>query len=122
MNDLKIPNLNNKSEKFIFKKKLSLRRKSKGKLIKESLIMFSSGVIIIYLNYLIPNKISVFNKLFSNLSKLLSNIFNSMSYIYEICLVIFIFFSVTLAIVLIFGSFLRVLKIVKRKTNRIILK
>ena len=122
MNDLKIPNLNNKSDKFIFKKKLTLSRKSKGKLMKESFIMFSFGTLIFYLNYLIPNKILVFNNLFNNLNKLLGNVFNSLTYIFEILLAIFIVLSITLAVILILASFLRVLKIVKRKTNRIILK
>ena len=119
MNDLKIPNLNNKSEKFIFKKKLSLRRKSKGKLIKESLIMLFFSILIIYLNYLIPNKFLIFNNLLNNTSKLLDSILNSISYIYEIFLVIFMIISTILALILIFGSFSRLLKILKRKTRRL---
>ena len=119
MNDLKIPNLNNKSEKFIFKKKLSLRRKSKGKLIKESLIMLFFSILIIYLNYLIPNKFLVFNNLLNNASKLLDSILNSITYIYEIFLVIFMIISTILAFILIFGSFSRLLKILKRKTRRL---
>ena len=40
MSDLKIPNLNMKSDKYIFKKKLSLRRKSKRRLVIESAFLF----------------------------------------------------------------------------------
>ena len=69
MADLKIPNLNKNSDKYFFKKKLSLRRKSKSKLINESFIMIFFSALIIYLNYLIPNKISIFNNLFLNVSK-----------------------------------------------------
>jgi len=36
MADLNIPNLNIKSDKYIFKKKLNLRRKSKRRLFTES--------------------------------------------------------------------------------------
>ena len=119
MADLKIPNLNKNSEKFLFKKKLSLRRKSKSKLIKESFIMFFSGVLLVYLNYLIPNKISIFKNLLNNFNKLISNILNSISYFYEIFLAIFIVVSIIFIIILIFGSFSRLLKVLKRKTKKV---
>ena len=119
MADLKIPNLNKNSDKYFFKKKLSLRRKSKSKLIKESFIMFIFSALLIYLNYLIPNKASIFNNLFINFSKLITNVLDSISYMYEICLFIFIIFSLILAVFLILGSFSRILKVVKRKTSRL---
>ena len=122
MSDLKIPNLNKNSDKYIFKKKLSLRRKSKSKLIKESFIMLFFSSLIIYLNYLIPNKKLIFNNLIDNFRKLIANVFSSISYLYEICLFMFIIFSLTFALVLIIGSFSRILKVVKRKTSRIKLK
>jgi len=56
MADLNIPNLNFKSDKYIFKKKLNLRRKSKRRLFTESLFLFILSVLLVYLNYLIPNK------------------------------------------------------------------
>ena len=119
MADLKIPNLNKNSEKFLFKKKLSLRRKSKSKLIKESFIMLFSGVLLVYLNYLIPNKISIFKNLLNNFNKLISNILDSISYFYEIFLAIFIVVSIIFIIILIFGSFSRLLKVLKRKTKKV---
>ena len=122
MADLKIPNLNKNSDKYFFKKKLSLRRKSKSKLINESFIMIFFSVLIIYLIYLIPNKISIFKNLLINFSKLFANILDSISYIYEICLSIFIIFSLIFALILIIGSFSRILKVVKRKTSRLNLK
>ena len=76
MADLKILNLNKKSDQFFFKKKLSLRRKSKRKLIRESFLMFSFGIFLIYLNYLIPDKKSVFEDLFYNFNKLLIQFLN----------------------------------------------
>ena len=119
MADLKIPNLNKNSDKYFFKKKLSLRRKSKSKLINESFIMLFFSALIIYLNYLIPDKISIFNNLSSNFNMLFTNFLESISYIYEICLSIIIIFSLFFALVLIIGSLSRILKVLKRKTSRI---
>ena len=117
MTDLKIPNLNKNSEKIFFKKKLSLRRKSKGRLIRESYIMLSISTIIIFINYFIPNKAFIFNNFLSNLRKVLVNALNSVSYIYEICLFIFIITSLTFALILFIGSFSRILKVMRRKTS-----
>ena len=122
MADLKIPNLNKNSDKYFFKKKLSLRRKSKSKLINESFIMIFFSVLIIYLIYLIPNKISIFKNFLNNFSKLFANFLDSISYVYEICLSIFIAFSIIFALILIIGSISRILKVVKRKTSRLNLK
>ena len=119
MADLKIPNLNKNSDKYFFKKKLSLRRKSKSKLINESFIMIFFSALIFYLIYLIPNKISIFKNLLINFSKLFANVLDSISYIYEICLSIFIVFSLIFALILLIGSFSRILKVVKRKTSRL---
>ena len=119
MADLKIPNLNKNSDKYFFKKKLSLRRKSKSKLINESFIMIFFSALIFYLIYLIPNKISIFKNLLINFSKLFANVLDSISYIYEICLFIFIVSSLIFALILFIGSFSRILKVVKRKTSRL---
>ena len=122
MADLKIPNLNKNSDKYFFKKKLSLRRKSKSKLINESFIMIFFSALIFYLIYLIPNKISIFKNLLNNFSKLFANVLDSISYIYQICLSLLITFSIIFALILIIGSISRILKVVKRKTSRLKLK
>ena len=119
MSDLKIPNLNKNSDRFFFKKKLSLRRKSKGKLIKESFVMFSFSIFIFYINYLIPNKIIIFDNFINNIGKLITNILDSISYSYEICLAVFIVFSLIFALILMLGAFTRIMKIVKRKSRQI---
>ena len=119
MADLKIPSLNKNSDKYFFKKKLSLRRKSKRKLINESFIMLFFSTLIIYLNYLIPNKMSIFNNLLNNFIKLFTNVLDSISYIYEIFLSIFIILSLIFALILIVGAFSRIIKVVKRKTSRV---
>ena len=118
MADLKIPNLNNNSNNFLFKKKLSLRRKSKRNLIKESFFMFSFGILIIYLNYLIPNKISIFSNLINNFSKLKANILVLISYSYQVCIALFIVISLIFAFILILGTFSRIMKVVKRKSRQ----
>ena len=43
-----------------FRKKLSLRRKSKGKLIKESFVMLSFSIFIIYINFICSSRIITF--------------------------------------------------------------
>ena len=118
MADLKIPNLNNNSNNFLFKKKLSLRRKSKRNLIKESFFMFSFGILIIYLNYLIPNKISIFSNLLNNFSKLKANILLLVSYSYQVCIALFIVISLIFAFILMLGTFSRLMKVVKRKSRK----
>ena len=118
MADLKIPNLNNNSNNFLFKKKLSLRRKSKRNLIKESFFMFSFGILIIYLNYLIPNKIFIFSNLLNNFSKLKANILVLISYSYQVCIALFIVISLIFAFILMLGTFSRLMKVVKRKSRK----
>ena len=71
MADLNIPNLNMKSDKYIFKKKLTLRRKPKKRLFIESSLMLISSLFLIYINYLIPNK----SLLLFNAPKALNKIF-----------------------------------------------
>ena len=119
MSDLKIPNLNKNSDRFFFKKKLSLRRKSKGKLIKEAFVMLSFSIFIFYINYIIPNKIIIFDNFINNFGKLIANILDSLSYSYEICLAIFIVFSLIFSLILMLGAFTRIMKIVKRKSRQI---
>ena len=122
MADLNIPNLNIKTDKYIFKKKLNLRRKSKRRLFTESFFLFILSVLLVYINYLIPNK----NLLLQNLPKTLNGslllIIDLFSYIYEIFLLIFIFVSSFTALILLIGSFNRLLRISQRKSKQIIYK
>ena len=69
MADLNIPNLNIKSDRYIFKKKLNLRRKSKKRLLTESLVFFILSVLLVYINYLIPNKNLLLKNLPSTVNK-----------------------------------------------------
>jgi len=122
MADLNIPKLNNKSDKYIFKKKLSLRRKSKRRLFTESFFLFVLSVLLVYINYLIPNKNLLLQNLPSTFNKSFLLIIDLFSYLYEIFLVIFIIASYFTALILIIGSFYRLFRIFKRKSKQIIYK
>ena len=119
MADLNIPNLNIKSEKYIFKKKLNLRRKSKRRLFTESFILFVLSVLLVYINYLIPNKNLLLQNLPSAFNKSFLLLIELFSYLYEILLVIFIFASSMTALILMIGSFYRLFRVSKRKSKQI---
>ena len=122
MADLNIPNLNTNSNKFIFKKKLNLRRKSKRRLFTESFFLFILSVLLVYINYLIPNKNLLLKNLPATFNKTFLLIIDLFSYLYEIFLVIFIFVSSFSALVLMMGSFYRLYRVSKRKSKQIIYK
>ena len=122
MADLNIPNLNIKSDKYIFKKKLNLRRKSKRRLFTESFFLFILSVLLVYINYLIPNKNLLLQNLPSTFYKSFLLLIDLFSYLYEIFLVIFIFVSSFTALILMVGSFNRLFKVSKRKSKQIVYK
>jgi len=119
MPDLNIPNLNNKSDKYIFKKKLNLRRKSKKRLFTESFFLFIFSVFLVYVNYLIPNKKLLLQNLPTTINKSFLLFIDFFSYLYEIFLVIFIFASSFIALIFMVGSFYRLLRVSKRKSKQI---
>ena len=122
MADLNIPNLNIKTDKYIFKKKFNLRRKSKRRLFTESFFLFILSVLLFYINYLIPNKNLLLQNLPSTFNKSFLLLIELFSYIYEIFLVIFIFVSSFTALILMIGSINRLFKISKRKSKQIVYK
>ena len=122
MKDLRIPNFNMNSDKYIFKKKLNLRRKSKRRLFTESFFLFIVSVFLVYINYLIPNKNLLLQNLPTTINKAFLLIINLFSYLYEIILVIYIFVSSFTALILMIGSFYRLFKISKRKSKQIVYK
>ena len=119
MADLNIPNLNIKSDKYIFKKKLNLRRKSKKRLFTESFFLFIFSVLLVYINYLIPNKNLLLKNLPTTVNKSFLLLIDLFSYLYEILLVIFIFASSFAALILMIGSIYRLFRISKRKSKQI---
>ncbi len=122
MADLNIPNMNNKSDKYIFKNKLNLRRKSKRRLFTEAFFMFLLSVLLLYINYLIPNKNLLLQNIPTTINRSLLLIIDLFSYIFEIFLVIFIFVSSFTALILLLGSFNRLFRISMRKSKQIIYK
>ena len=119
MADLNIPNLNMKSDKYIFKKKLSLRRKSKRRLFSEAAFLFIMSLLLFYINYLIPNKSLLLENLPKTFDKSFGLIIELFSNLYEIFLVIFIFASSFTSLMLMIGSFNRLFKISNRKSRQI---
>ena len=121
MADLNIPNLNIKSDRYIFKKKLNLRRKSKRRLFTESFILFILSVLLVYINYLIPNKNLLLQNLPSTFNKSFLLLIDLFTHLYEIFLVIFIFASSFAALILMLGCFYRLFRVSKRKSKQIFL-
>ena len=122
MAELNIPNLNMKSDKYIFKKKLNLRRKSKKRLLTESAFFFILSVLLVYVNYLIPDKFLLIKNLPTTFNKTFILIINIFSNLYEIFLVIFIFLSILIALLLMIGSIYRLFRVSKRKSKTIFYK
>ena len=122
MADLNIPNINMNTKKYIFKKKLSLRRKSNRRLLTEATFLFFLSLLLVYINYLIPNKNLLFQNLPTTLNKSSNLIIELFSNLYELFLVIFILISLFTAFILIIGSFYRLLRVSKRKSKQIIYK
>ena len=119
MADLNIPNLNKKSGKYIFKKKLSLRRKSKRILLIEAALMLILSLLMLYINFLIPEKDMLLQNVPKNLDKSFSLIMDLFSNLYEIFLVVFIIISYFITLILLIGTFYRLFKMAKRKTKLI---
>ena len=122
MPDLNIPNLNIKTDKYIFKRKLNLRRKSKRRLFTEAFFLFILSVLLVYINYLIPNKNLLLQNLPSTFNKSFLLLIDLFSYLYEIFLVIFIFVSSFTVLILMIGILNRLFKIFKRKSKQIVYK
>ena len=119
MADLNIPNLNIKPDKYIFKKKLSLRRKSQKRLFIEAGFMFFSSIFLIYINYLIPNKILLLQNIPTKLNRTYLLVIDLFSSLFEILFVVFVLFSYLTALILCIGSFNRIVRIANRKTKMI---
>jgi len=122
MADLNIPNLNIKSDKNIFKKKLNLRRKSNRRLFTESFLLFILSALLVYINYLIPNKNLLLQNLPSTFNKSFLLLIDLFSYLYQIFLVIFIFVSSFIALILMIGSLNRLFRVSKRKSKQFVYK
>ena len=122
MADLKIPNLNMKSDKYIFKKKLGLRRKSKRRLFIESVFLFVLSLLLVYINYLIPNKNLLLQSLPKTFNKSYVLFIDLLSNLFELFLVIFIFVSFFTTLILMVGCFYRLFRVYRRNSKKMIYK
>ena len=122
MVDFNIQNFNNNSDKYIFKKKSNFKRKSNRRLFTESILMFIMSILIVYLNYLIPNKVSLLQNLPAILNKSFLLIIDIFSVLYDLFLLCFIFISWFIALILLIGSFYRLFRVSKRNYKKNIYK
>ena len=122
MADLKIPKLNMNSDKYIFKKNLSLKRKSKRRLFIESAFLFILSLLIVYINYLIPDKNLLLKNLPETFNKSLVLLVDLISNFYDLFLIIYLGISSIIALILFIGSLYRLFKIYKRKSKKITYK
>ena len=118
MSEIKIPNLKNRSRQYLFKNKLSLKRKSKMKLLNESLFMFISALVLICFNYFIPQKKILIYSFINNIYQIYINFLNFFKYFYQILIVVFIFFTYILSVIFFIGAFYRIYRIMSRKTRK----
>ena len=119
MADLNIPKIKKNSNKYIFKKRFNLKRKSKRRLFIEAFVMFFFSLILVYINYLIPNKNLLLQNLPITLNKSFVLFIDLLSELYDIALIIFIFTISIFAFILLLGSVYRVLRITRKK-NKVI--
>ena len=117
MADLNIPKIKKNSNKYIFKKRFNLKRKSKRRLFIEAFVMFFFSLILVYINYLIPNKNLLLQNLPITLNKSFNLFIDLLLELYDITLIIFIFTSSIFAFILLVGSLYRILRIASRKTK-----
>ena len=118
MTELKIPNLKNRSRQYLFKNKLTIKRKSKIKLLSESLYMFLSAFVLIFINYLIPQKKILIYSFVDNIYQIYINFLSFFKYFYQIILVFMIFSTVLFAVIFFVGALYRVFKIFRRKSKK----
>ena len=118
MADLNIPNLNKKSDKYLFKNKLPLKRKSKTKLLTESFLMLALSFLLAFINYLIPKKMILLKNLFFNIEKSYLIFIDLFGYFWQILLLIFVFISTIISFILLIGSFSRLIKVFRRKSKQ----
>ena len=118
MSELKIPNLNNRSRQYLFKNKLTIKRKSKTKLLSESLFMFISALVLVCFNYLIPQKKVLFYSFIDNNYQIYINFLNFFQYFFQILIVIFIVLTSIMSVILFMGALYRLYRILRRKTKK----
>ena len=114
-----MPNINRKSRQYLFKNKLDRRGKSKRELIKESFFMMIVGLFLLLINYLIPQKIELFNSFKNNVKDTFNNLLEILSYSLDILIVLLICFTFIISLFLIAGSISRIVKLLLPRSRKI---
>ena len=113
-----MPIIKRKSRQYLFKNKLNKRGKSRTELIKESFFMMIVGFFLLLINYLIPQKMELFNSFQKNVMDILSNVIEILSYSLEILIVLLICLSLFVSIFLFLGSINRIVKLVVPRSRK----
>ena len=114
-----MPNINRKSRQYLFKNKLDRRGKTRRELIKESFFMMIVGLFLLLINYLIPQKIELFNSFKNNVINTLNNFWEILFYSLEILIVLLICFTFLISLFLIAGSINRIVKLLLPRSRKI---
>ena len=114
--------IKNRSKQYLFKNKLNIRRKSKKELLMESLIMMIFAFFLLFINYLIPQKVELIKSFKNNIIDIFSNLLDILFYSFEVLIVLLICFTLFISIFLIYGSINRIVKIVLPKSRKIRLR
>ena len=114
-----MPNIKRKSRQYLFKNKLNKRVKSKRELISESFFMMIVGLFLLLINYLIPQKMELFNSFKNNIIKTINNLLEIFSFTLEILVVLLICFSLLISILLIVGSINRIVKLLLSRSRKV---
>tara|TARA_Y100001933_G_scaffold44369_1_gene41908 strand:- start:165 stop:515 length:351 start_codon:yes stop_codon:yes gene_type:complete len=113
-----MPKLNNKSQPYLFKNRLRTRRKTNEILLRESLYMSLFALLLLFLNYQIPNKILLIKRFNNNLNNIFSGLFDIFKNFYEILLVLFLVLSTIFILILLIGSLNRTLKVIYKRRKK----
>ena len=114
-----MPNIKRKSRHYLFKNKFYKRGKSRRELLKESFLMMIVGLFLLFINYLIPYKMELFNSFKNNVMDTLKNLFEILSYSLEILIVLLICFIFLISLFLIAGSISRFVKLLIPRSRKI---
>ena len=114
-----MPNIKRNSRQYLFKNKLNKRGKSRIEVIKESLLMMIIGLLLLLINYLIPQKMELFNSFSNNVISTLNNLLQIINYSLEIIIVLLICFTFIISIILIAGSINRIVKLLLARPRKI---
>tara|TARA_Y100001978_G_scaffold32788_1_gene28578 strand:+ start:309 stop:662 length:354 start_codon:yes stop_codon:yes gene_type:complete len=114
-----MPNIKRKSRQYLFKNKFNKRIKSRRELIKESFFMMIVGLFLLLINYLIPQKMELFNSFKNNIIKTINNLLEIFSFTLEILVVLLICFSLLISILLIVGSINRIVKLLLSRSRKV---